>query len=190
MQSTISVGENPINSSRLTPLVILSWLVLSISVLLSASVQAKLHAVSWQSPVDIDLPIVAPPQGGLKSPSDFKLTSVDENSLRGVSGQGLFGDIMQDVGEGSELTSELVDILDSAMPLFNMFQADISVTGVSGDMSVDVNLAEGEFVIQLPSHIDEIALTNFGVKGSENSFGDIYLRDINLGDSQLRIKFN
>ena len=149
---------------------------------------AKLHEISWQSPIEIDLPIVSASQGEIKTSQEFNLASVDDNALRSVAGQGLFGDIMQGVGEGSALTNELVAILDSAMPLFSLFEADIGVTGISGDMDVAFNLSEREVVIQLPSYIEEIALTNFGVKGSESSFGDIYLRDINLGNSQLTIK--
>ena len=143
MRSTISVGANPTNtnSSRLTPLVVFSLLIISVGVLLPGAAEAKLHAVSWQLPAEIDLPIVAPPDADFKVPRGFALASPDEDRPRGVAGQGMLGDIMQGVGEGSELTSELVEVLDSAMPLLNLFQADISVTGVSGDMNVDFNLA-------------------------------------------------
>lgn len=142
-----------------------------------------------------------------------------EDDLRAVSGQGLAEtaglsseqlDILDrlNIDNASVISVEQLEqlnglgnfnsaegirqFLNTASPLSQLFDADITVEGISyddGDTSPYAINDDGSIELNLPSNINRIEFQNLRVKGASDNqtFGDLIIKDLSLRNSSIRI---
>ncbi|UZE97758.1 hypothetical protein [Alkalimarinus alittae] len=126
------------------------------------------------------------------------LRALDDESLAGVSAQGITEDIqglMQMVNNEQKPDSVKVlkNLTNVFMPVTNMLAWDSTVEGVVYDSSKPVfeMLDTGKMKLALPTSIDRISLENIRVAGSgptSPTFGSVYMSDISFSpDSSVTI---
>ncbi|MFD2228786.1 hypothetical protein [Alkalimarinus sediminis] len=131
-----------------------------------------------------------------KSKSGLK--SLDDDSLAGVSAQGLTEDIqglIQMVNDEQKPDSVKVvkNLANVFMPVTNMLAWDSKVEGVEYDSNKPAfeMLAPGKMKLALPTRIEKISLENIKVAGTgveAPSFGSVYMSDIRFApDSNVTI---
>ena len=140
--------------------------------------------------------VAAEQMNAFKSKSGLK--ALDDDSLAGVSAQGITEDIqnlmtMVDDEEKPDAVKVLKNITNVFMPITNALEWDSTVEGVVYDSTKPgfEILESGKMKLALPTHIDKISLKNIRVAGASSSapsFGHVYMSDINFSnDSHVTI---
>jgi hypothetical protein len=125
------------------------------------------------------------------------LTSLNDSDMGNITARGANENLarLQDIMAGTQDTSNngqstLETLGGLLMPATDLLDADIEMNGVTYGNGQDISLNEdGSIQLALPTHIEEIALRNIRVKGSENQhMGDLFIRGIDLSNVSVSIK--
>lgn len=120
------------------------------------------------------------------------LRAMDDDSLAGVSAQGITEDIqgliqMVNDEEKPDSVKVLKNLTNVFVPVTNMLAWDSTVEGVVYDSNKPgfEILESGKMKLALPTHIDKISLENIRVAGAgpaSASFGSVYMSDISFSE--------
>jgi hypothetical protein len=120
------------------------------------------------------------------------LRAMDDDTLAGVSAQGITEDIqgliqMVNDEEKPDSVKVLKNLTNVFVPVTNMLAWDSTVEGVVYDSNKPgfEILESGKMKLALPTHIDKISLENIRVAGagpSSASFGSVYMSDISFSE--------
>ncbi len=130
--------------------------------------------------------------------SEFSgLTSLTDSDMGDITARGASENLahLQDIMAGTQDTNDngqgtLETIGSLLFPATDLLDADMEMNGVTYGNGQDISLNEdGSIQLALPTHIEEIALKNIRVKGSENQhIGDLFIRGIDLSNVSVSIK--
>lgn len=121
------------------------------------------------------------------------MVELSDTQLSQVHGQGLSEQMAGLVIEAldNDFSVEQIRMLVTAlMPLADAFDGDISMEGLDGAFDIELE-EDGSLRIKLPKSIKRISIEDFRVAGAQTnkSFGNVFLNDIQFGDTNIRVEF-